>query len=1463
MGIEIPDELQWVAKYLLGAGDWPDGDETAMRRVADGWTAMATSLDAIDDEAAKALGSALSAITEGETHTSISNMRDKLLVGDEATFLAVRRWCTTQAEILNDGANDIEHTKLVIIGTMIITAVEILATAWTGVGLIASAAVRIAAQVTIRIAIKQLIARMLTRGAAKAAARLALRGAAFEALEEGGTDLSARLIQVYNGDRSMTKFGWTDLGLATFGGAVGGAVGGVLGGGTGALGDVASSTAGKMAGKVVGGAVTELGADVSAQVAAAGVGAAFLGQEFKLDIGVDTFTSAGAGGVHSALESGSHGGTTAAPTVPDVGSEIPSATSPAQTDVPSDSPTTPQSENGNPATPSDPDSDDGGGPTAPASTAQPDDGATTPQTAQPDTAGGAPSTPSPADSGSTESPSPGETTSPGDSSSAPSNTDGSPPATAPDETSPAPNDVSDNEVPSTPRDSPSNPGSAVTPDVSTTDHSTPSTPPPSDLPTTPPETPSDPGSSLDLPTQETPAPSTTPPKEPSNVQPSTDSPDNPGQPTTSTAAPQHHPTTSDEALPPATSTSPVATDPHEVTSAPPTNLTAGSPQQPLSTTAGPGVGTTPVPTPLTPNPSPPASTDTTTAAVAAAPTAQSNSLPPAATSSQPAQPPTVSATPTPTISPTPLPTTPSRRPSTNPPVAPTTTAGTQPIPPSVAPTPSTSQMASMPPAQTGGAVRPRNIYDVDAQDAWAEVVYDHIRSTDADLDRIVAGLAETRRANGSVGFTRAEIEQIKNHLFREVHPLTRYDEEGHDIGVELRRYEADADIAEAWMRMAFGRAEDEDITLLEHELAEAEYYERYPESSYRDAHQYANSLFPWETNPHRPTGENINEWRAAYGGISGLSAGVGDRSGSDVPIRECGPQARSDPDDQQGGLLSDSDGRQVRQAGSQDSRHGDEQTPPGRRLDEDGQLSGLNNRPPRQSGGRNETPDAGQHPVTARTDSPLPPSRSSITPEQSQNANQARIARDHLRSQQADGGSRAVSGSNGERRFTWHRYISALGAPVSVLRIGVSFTGAEHLDPADRAALIEGIQLAVDHIFNGGYRLPNGDWVMIDISPVTDPADADMQMSIDGPTSPAPTNPGIEPSEIIAQVRGQLGLEPTTSQQLSPADLREVGAAIDRAAFAPPAPPWPAATASRTPASPVAAHHSQPQPVRPADLRAPASAPPPHSPNLNPQPPASNTPLGPDRLDVTPNAQPDNHPWGVPNPNHQQSTGTRRPLWRRLFGLPPRDRVPDSEPVAEHGSQPPAAATTQTSPDYDSSPPTDFAEFGATPYSTSPPFQTQQMQRQYEGEHLPGNHQWRGVGAEQVEYLSHEQRQQRRVTILNGVIYAAPNVPFDTRSGSSAWGGSGRAVFVMDQDGNLYVSNTHEPGTFHHSSFLAGQPVAAAGELVVIDGILQLLTDSSGHYRPERGHTLQAINHLRSLGVIIEPSQVRLEAPPQ
>ncbi|MGW0328352.1 glycohydrolase toxin TNT-related protein [Nocardia sp. NPDC003183] len=719
MGIEIPDELAWVAKYILGAGDWPEGDETAMRRVADGWTAMASTLDTVDDNAALALNAALTALSEGETHTAITAYRDKLLSGDEATFTAVRKWCAKQAELLEDGANDIEHTKLVIIATMVIAAVEIgaaIATSWTGVGAVAGVAARVAAQVAVRVAIKQLIARMLTRGAAKAAARLALRGAAFEALEEGGTDLGARLIQVAKGDRSTDKFGWTDLGLATFGGAVGGAAGGLLGGGTGALGDVASSTAGKLAGKVVGGTVTELGADLSAQVATAGVGAAFLGQEFKLDVGVDTFTSAGAGGVQSALESSSHGGNSTAPTVPDLGTDVPGSTTPAGTDTPSGDQSPNASDNTGPNAPATPSN---GESTNPASTAPTGDGAT-PQNGSPNSSAPGESTPSsPNGNGANDTPPTGDSTpsspnnngstdagqtapssngspSPGDTAPSSPNGNGSNPTPPPGDTTPStPNSDTPTATPQT-GESPSTPNSNAPTETPSTGDTSPSNNPTNTSPTGDTSTPNLTGSSLDLPTQD----SSTQPNTPTDTTPNTNSgqqnptpSDNGHAATTPTTPANPQPTT------PAPTNTPDSTTQQPTTSTPtqesatqqsPTSTPAATTGSPLSTTSQPATpSNNPTHTPA--DTTRPSSTDTSTATATTATAPQTTNPTTTPTTSTPAPTATPTSTSTPPISQIPPSAPPSPRSITTPPA---TTGTPQPTPPPTSPTASETRPAT-------------------------------------------------------------------------------------------------------------------------------------------------------------------------------------------------------------------------------------------------------------------------------------------------------------------------------------------------------------------------------------------------------------------------------------------------------------------------------------------------------------------------------------------------------------------------------------------------------------------------------------------------------------------------------------------------------------------------------------------------------------------------------------------------
>ena len=147
-------------------------------------------------------------------------------------------------------------------------------------------------------------------------------------------------------------------------------------------------------------------------------------------------------------------------------------------------------------------------------------------------------------------------------------------------------------------------------------------------------------------------------------------------------------------------------------------------------------------------------------------------------------------------------------------------------------------------------------------------------------------------------------------------------------------------------------------------------------------------------------------------------------------------------------------------------------------------------------------------------------------------------------------------------------------------------------------------------------------------------------------------------------------------------------------------------------------------------------------------------------------------------------------------------------------------------------------------------FKTTEMDPHYVGEHLPGNSVWHNQG---VRYLDDAGRQQHQLFIKDGKLFDSEGNPFDTSLGRSAHqGGEGRAIFVMDRDGNLYASNYHGVGEFHHSSFLGGRPVAGAGELGVKDGKLVTLTDQSGHYKPGPEFTGQVVDRLKGGGITPE-----------
>jgi|GEM_PF-6305294 hypothetical protein len=78
--------------------------------------------------------------------------------------------------------------------------------------------------------------------------------------------------------------------------------------------------------------------------------------------------------------------------------------------------------------------------------------------------------------------------------------------------------------------------------------------------------------------------------------------------------------------------------------------------------------------------------------------------------------------------------------------------------------------------------------------------------------------------------------------------------------------------------------------------------------------------------------------------------------------------------------------------------------------------------------------------------------------------------------------------------------------------------------------------------------------------------------------------------------------------------------------------------------------------------------------------------------------------------------------------------------------------------------------------------------------------------------------------------------PYDTgNSGGSLHGDqseAGSALYVMSSRGDIY-SGSDEVYWRHHSSFLAGADVAAAGMIKVTNGQIEWVSNSSGHYEPE------------------------------
>jgi hypothetical protein len=72
---------------------------------------------------------------------------------------------------------------------------------------------------------------------------------------------------------------------------------------------------------------------------------------------------------------------------------------------------------------------------------------------------------------------------------------------------------------------------------------------------------------------------------------------------------------------------------------------------------------------------------------------------------------------------------------------------------------------------------------------------------------------------------------------------------------------------------------------------------------------------------------------------------------------------------------------------------------------------------------------------------------------------------------------------------------------------------------------------------------------------------------------------------------------------------------------------------------------------------------------------------------------------------------------------------------------------------------------------------------------------------------------------------------------------------------NHVFSYSHEAGIFHHSTFLSGHPVLAAGEWIVDNGTVKVITAKSGHYTPKPSELLRFVTTFKDIprDAIIRP----------
>jgi len=118
-----------------------------------------------------------------------------------------------------------------------------------------------------------------------------------------------------------------------------------------------------------------------------------------------------------------------------------------------------------------------------------------------------------------------------------------------------------------------------------------------------------------------------------------------------------------------------------------------------------------------------------------------------------------------------------------------------------------------------------------------------------------------------------------------------------------------------------------------------------------------------------------------------------------------------------------------------------------------------------------------------------------------------------------------------------------------------------------------------------------------------------------------------------------------------------------------------------------------------------------------------------------------------------------------------------------------------------------------------------------------------------VVYFSLKKQEESMVVIKDGLLYESDGNTLLNTINSNLSGRYGLyALYAIDHRGVFHVM-AKENQQNKHSSLLAGGDVICAGYISVTDGLLKVITNESGHYKPKAINLLNAIDVLKSNGV--------------